>query len=77
MTSPIPPALFRAALFFTCIHAASAADFSLKDTPGDHLDVLSGGKLVGRYMYGHDVSTPERRVETFKPWLHVFDAEGS
>ena len=53
------------------------AEFSLKDTPGDHLDILSGGKIVGRYMYGHDVSSSERRVETYKPWLHVFDAEGA
>ena len=56
---------------------ARGAEFSLKDTAGDHLDVLSGGKIVGRYMYGHDVSSPERRVETYKPWLHVFDAEGA
>ena len=28
-------------------------------------------------MYAHDVSTPERRVETFKPYLHVFDADGN
>ncbi len=56
---------------------AGAADFSLEETPGDHLDVLSGGKIVGRYMYAHDVSTPERRLETYKPYLHVFDAEGA
>ena len=56
---------------------ARAADFSLKDTPGDHLDIVSAGKIVGRYMYAHDVSSPERRVETFKPWLHVFDADGA
>ena len=55
---------------------AGAAEFSLKDTPGDHLDVLSGGKIVGRYMYAHDVSSPERRLETYKPYLHVFDADG-
>ena len=56
---------------------ARAADFSFKDTPGDHLDVLCAGKIVGRYMYGHDVSSPERRIETYKPWLHVFDADGA
>jgi hypothetical protein len=27
-------------------------------------------------MYAHDVSTKERRLETYKPYLHVFDAEG-
>ena len=56
--------------------AGSAADFSFKDTPGESLDVLQDGKLVARYMYGHDVSTPDRRQETYKPYLHVFDAEG-
>ena len=55
---------------------ADAAEFSLKDTPGEHLDVLSGGKIVGRYMYAHDVSSPGRRLETYKPYLHVFDADG-
>ena len=28
-------------------------------------------------MYAHDVSTPERRLETYKPYLHVFDADGT
>lgn len=53
-----------------------AADFSLKDKPGESLDVLQDGRLVARYMYGHDVSSTERRNETYKPYLHVFDAEG-
>lgn len=41
------------------------------------MDILSAGKIVGRYMYAHDVSTPERRAETYKPFLHVFDADGT
>src|SRR5438045_577845 len=58
--------------------AARAADggFELKDTAGDHLDVLIDGKVVARYMYAHDASTKERRLETYKPYLHVMDAEG-
>lgn len=62
---------------FAVASTAGAADFSLKDTPANYLDILSGGKIVGRYMYGHDVSTPERRLETYKPFLHIFDAEGT
>jgi hypothetical protein len=59
---------------------ASAADapdgFSLKDTPGQHLDVLLDGKLVARYIDGHDTSTPERHDETYKTYLTVFDSDG-
>jgi len=51
-------------------------EFSLRDTPGDHLDVMLDGKVVARYMYAHDNSSKERRDETYKPYLHVFDADG-
>jgi hypothetical protein len=50
--------------------------FSLEDQSGEHLDVLYQGKRVARYMYGYDPSTPERLRETYKPYLHIFDAEG-
>lgn len=55
--------------------AARAAEtgFSFKDTPGQHLDVLLDGKIVGRYMYAYDKA---RLADTYKPYLHVFDAEG-
>lgn len=53
-----------------------AAGFELKDTAGQHLDVLLDGKIVARYMYASDTSTKERAHETYKPYLHVFDAEG-
>src|SRR5688500_12349546 len=56
---------------------ARAADgFELADTAGDHLDVKQGGKVGARYQYAHDTSTKERRNETYKPLLHVFDAAG-
>src|SRR3954451_22209045 len=58
---------------------ASAAEdkgFALKDAPGDHMDVLLDGKVVARYMYDHDTSSKERRADTSKPYLHVFDADG-
>jgi hypothetical protein len=56
--------------------AEESKGFSFKDTPGDHLDILLDGKIAGRFMYAHDESTPQRRLETYKPYLHVFDAEG-
>lgn len=54
----------------------AAAELTIVDTAGDHLDVRSDGKTVVRYMYAHDTSTPGRHHETYKPYLHVFDAEG-
>lgn len=51
-------------------------ELEFKDTEGKHLDVMSDGKVVVRYMYEHDTSTPEKLHETYKPYLHVFDAEG-
>ncbi len=56
--------------------AEDAAPFSFSDVPGKYLDVLRAGKVVARYMDAWDVSTPERKLETYKPYLHLFDAEG-
>ena len=68
-------ALFSVVLLATV--AAQAADgFAVQDTAGDHADVLLDGKIVARYMYAFDKSTKERLLETFKPYLHIFDAEG-
>jgi hypothetical protein len=55
---------------------AADAGFSFDDKAGQYLDVLLDGKIVARYMYAHDTSTKEKRLETYKPYLHVFDAEG-
>ena len=56
--------------------APSDKGFCFKDTAGEYLDVYLDGRAVARYMYANDTSTPERAHETFKPYLHVFDAEG-
>src|SRR5579883_803660 len=55
---------------------AADTGFALRDKAGQYLDVLLDGKVVARYMYAYDRSTPERLQETYKPYLHVFDAEG-
>src|SRR5207244_7162067 len=57
------------------VHAGDG--FSFQDHPGEYLDVLKGGRIVARYMDAHDASTKERRAETYKPYLHVFDAAGN
>jgi hypothetical protein len=58
--------------------AALAVDsgFAFQDQPGQHLDVLLDGRIVARYMYAYDKSTPAKLQETYKPYLHVFDADG-
>ncbi len=76
---PRLPILCLAALLYAALHPLSCVaedGFALKDTPGDHLDVLQNGKVIARYMDAHDVATPERRQETYKPYLHVFDETG-
>ncbi len=50
--------------------------FAFKDTPGQFLDVFLDGRAVARYMYAFDDSTGPKRDETYKPYLHIFDADG-
>lgn len=57
--------------------AFAHADFQIKDTEKDHLDILHNGKVVVRYQYVYDNSSPERLAETYKPILHVFKPDGS
>lgn len=66
-------------LVLVMCRAGEAADpegFALSDRPGEHLDVTLGGRVVARYVYAYDTSTPDRTHDTYKPFLHVFDAEG-
>lgn len=65
---------------FTAVVAASAlpllAGYELSETQGQHLDVLKDGKTVARYMVAYDTSTKEKQHDTYKPYLHVFNAGG-
>ncbi len=65
--------LFGCALFSLIGLANAAEGFSIKDTAGQHLDILYGDKIVGRYMYAFDKT---KISETYKPYLHIFDADG-
>jgi putative membrane-bound dehydrogenase-like protein len=55
---------------------AKHAKVAIADTEHDHVDLMFDGKTAARYMYAFDQSTPERYTQTFKPFLHVFDADG-
>jgi mono/diheme cytochrome c family protein/glucose/arabinose dehydrogenase len=73
------PALLVAFTFWAPTWSDAAEDdpgFTLKDAPGEHLDVLHRGRVAARYVYAHDTSTPARTHDTYKPYLHVFDADG-
>jgi len=50
--------------------------FSWKDTKGKWLDLQREGRPVTRFMYEYDESTPQRRFETYKPFLHVYGING-
>jgi hypothetical protein len=71
-----PALALLAAAFLAPAARAADAGFSLQDKPGECLDVLLDGKTVARYVYAHDTATPARRLETYKTYVHVFDAEG-
>lgn len=54
----------------------SEKGFSWKGRNGEYLDLLFNGRKITCYMYACDTSNPQRIFETYKPFLHVFDAEG-
>lgn len=66
-------------LFLFSVRAESADTKGFALVEGEmprSLDVVCDGKTVGRYMVAHDTSTPAQRHDTYKPYLHVFDANG-
>ena len=50
--------------------------FSWQDNDGNYLDLLFNGRKVTRYMYAFDNSSEQRAFETYRPFHHVFDANG-
>lgn len=58
---------------FAISSSPTAADEGLRsDIAPEKVEVHSDGKLVAHFMKEHDVSTPERHTDTYKPYLHVF-----
>ena len=56
--------------------SAQDSGWSVAVVQGSHADITNNGRLVARYMTAFDDSTPERFHETYKPYLHIFDADG-
>jgi len=69
--------LFFAVAILLCDVAVGAAGFAWRDTEGKYLDLLLDGKKVTRYMYAYDTSTEQSTFETYKPFHHVYDADGN
>jgi len=55
---------------------APGAGFSWSQKEGEYIDLLYNGRKLTRYMYAYDTSNEQRRFETYKPFLHVFDENG-
>jgi len=72
------PLVLAAAVALSGIGAAFApsnasAEFAWSDTEGKHLDLTYRGRAVARYVYeAIDLSSEERREETYKPFCHLF-----
>jgi hypothetical protein len=60
----------------TSLASTLAAGYEFHEAVPGQLDVIKDGKIVVRYMHAYDQSTSERAHDTYKPYLHVFDAEG-
>ncbi len=68
---PMRPVLLALLAFIPAFGA------DIKVTPNEAVDIAQEGKVVARFMMAHDVSTPAKRLETYKPYLHVFDPSGT
>lgn len=73
---PLNDSIPRAVLALSCLLAVPTPSDAAPAT-SEALDIRLAGRLVGRYVTAHDTSSPARRQETYKPFLHVFDAAGS
>ena len=52
-------------------------EFAFEDKKDEsRLEVAYGGKPIARYEYAFDDSTEETRHATYKPFLHVYSADG-
>ena len=69
-------ALLAALLGCALAVPARAADspFTTKAVENSHFDVFHDGRRAVRYVIAWD---PDRYKETYKPFLHVFDAQGA
>jgi hypothetical protein len=73
---PLSRSIASAAILVLGAAFAAADTFAFDESTAGQLDVKYGGKTVGRYMFAYDTSSAGRKDETYKPYLHVFDAAG-
>ncbi len=66
-----------ALVFSFAVSAHADVGFQFKVTENAHTDVLRESNVIARFMTAHDISTPERHSDTYKPYLHVFDPSGT
>ncbi len=62
-------------LFLALALHTQAFDITVADK--DNVAVANGGKVVAKLMMANDLSTPEKHHDTYKPYLHIFSADGS
>jgi len=74
-TIPLKKCLCTLSLALTLVNGikTEADDFKLAHQQDGQLDIIENDRLVGRYMFAHDISTPETLHATYKPFLHIID----
>ncbi len=70
------PSLWLVSLLAVTFSLRAADGYTFAGSPGKHLEVLHSGKPLVRFMYAYDPATKESLHDTYKPYLHVFDATG-
>jgi len=68
--------LLTSSICAVTVPQASAGEFSLRVEEGKSTTVLQDDKPIARYVYALDLSSPETRHDTYKPFLHLLDAAG-
>ena len=62
-------------LFLALSLNAHAFDITVAEK--DHVAVATNGRIVAKLMTANDLSTDEMHHDTYKPYMHVFSADGS
>lgn len=71
------PRLLLSTLLALTAAATASADFEWKQVDTANTDLLLDGKKIARYVHPTlDESTEETREATYKPFHHVYDADG-
>ena len=73
----IKPLISAAILIAIVAPSQAASGFSVVvDEAAAHIDVSLDGARIARYMHAYDPRTEETLHDTYKPYLHIYDASG-